>query len=506
MKFPRASGLLLHPTSLASEYGIGDLGPEARGFVDLLKKTGQTYWQILPLGPTGYGESPYQCFSAFAGNTLLLSPDDMIADGLLTKEDISDKPTFPAERVDFEAVQKYKAKLLSLAYARFKKENYIELANEFESFENENAWWLNDYAAFRSIKQSQGKRAWYDWPEPLKLREPGAMGAIGSQLGDMIDAEKFFQFLFFRQWKQLKEYANNKGVKVIGDLPIFVALDSADVWCNRQKFKLNADGTPKVVAGVPPDYFSSTGQLWGNPIYDWDKMGAEGFQWWVARMAFTLRMFDIVRLDHFRGFYSTWEVPSKDETAEHGKWVSVPGKELFSAMIHDLGELPVIAEDLGDITPEVLQLRDHFGFPGMKILQFAFGGDARNQDLPHNYVGNSVVYTGTHDNDTTIGWWLSRAGKKFSQEREFCLRYLNSRGNEMNWDMMRTGWASVSNTAIAPVQDILGLGTEARMNLPATTSGNWLWRMKPGAVTPKIAERLKELSETYDRIPDRPTE
>lgn len=506
MKFPRASGILLHPTSLPGDFGIGDLGPEAYSFVNFLVDAGQTYWQILPLGPTGYGDSPYQCFSAFAGNPLLISPEKLVEDEFLTAGQIADRPEFPSHKVDFGAVYEWKSKLLPLAYVGFQHTTSVDLRGKFETFLQENGWWLDDYALYRAIKTSQDQKPWYEWPTPLKLRESGALTVIKEKLFDEIMAEKFYQFLFFRQWGLLKEYANKHDVMIIGDIPIFVALDSADVWCNQQRFKLNADGSPRVVAGVPPDYFSETGQLWGNPIYDWDAMKADGFKWWVARVEFTLRTVDIVRVDHFRGFAASWEVPGGDETAENGRWVDVPGKELFSTLRQHLVRLPVIAEDLGVITPDVEELRDSYRFPGMKILQFAFGGDAKNHDLPHNYTQNCVAYTGTHDNDTTVGWWLSQAGagstrdaEDITRERDYCLKYLCTDGSEIHWDMIRAVWASVADTAIAPVQDLIGIGTEGRMNLPASDSGNWYWRYQAGALTAEITERLLELTETYGR-------
>jgi len=506
MNFPRASGILLHPTSLPGEYGIGDLGPEAYSFVNFLEEAGQTYWQILPLGPTGYGDSPYQCFSAFAGNKLLISPEMMVRDGWLTADQIAERPAFPPDKVDFGAVYKWKSKMLPEAYRRFKGDANSGLRADIDAFMHENAWWLDDYALYKAIKGAEGQKAWYDWPAPLKLREPGAMAAIAEQLVEETMAEKFYQFVFFRQWGLLKEYANKHGVRIIGDIPIFVALDSTDVWCNQAMFKLDADGSPKVIAGVPPDYFSATGQLWGNPIYDWAAMQADGFSWWTARLEYTLRTVDIVRIDHFRGFAAAWEVPGGDTAAENGSWVDVPGQELFEALIGRLGPLPVIAEDLGVITPDVVELRDLFGFPGMRILQFAFGGDAGNHDLPHNYTQNSAAYTGTHDNDTTAGWWQSQAGPgstreagDIAHERKYCMKYLDTAGSEIHWDFLRAVWASVADTAIAPAQDLLGLGSEARMNLPASESGNWTWRLRPDAITPEITLRLKELTDIYGR-------
>ncbi len=506
MRFNRAGGILLHPTSLPGEYGIGDFGSQAYAFVDQLAQAGQSHWQILPLGPTGYGDSPYQCFSAFAGNTLLISPDKLVSDGLLEKSDLADKPFFPAERVDFGGVHTWKGHLLPLAYQRFAATTSVDLRGRFETFVRVNAWWLEDYALYRAVKADQQQRPWYEWPDPLKLRMPATVQNESERLYDEIQAEKFYQFVFFTQWLELKDHANRAGITIIGDVPIFVALDSADVWCNQEKFKLNDDGSPRVVAGVPPDYFSKTGQLWGNPIYDWESMRRDGFEWWIARVGAALKMTDIIRVDHFRGFAAAWEVPGGDKTAENGRWVDVPGGELFAALKRSLGNLPVFAEDLGVITPDVEALRDGFGFPGMRILQFAFGGDAKNHDLPHNYINNCVAYTGTHDNDTTLGWWNSQAGsgstrdkKTISREHEFCKEYLATDGSEINWDLIRAVWASVADTAMAPMQDLLGLGGEARMNLPASTSGNWYWRFQEGDFSKEIVKRLKELTEIYGR-------
>ncbi len=506
MKFPRASGLLLHPTSLPGPYGIGDLGPEAFSFVDLLVESGQRYWQMLPLGPTGYGDSPYQSFSVFAGNTLLISPDLLIEEGLATAKDIKLSTGFPTGRVDYGAAYEWKASLFQKAFANFKESGTAELQKEFADFIDTNRWWLDDYALFRSIKASQDHRPWYEWPETLKLREAGAMAAIRDQLAEQFELERFRQFLFFRQCRQLKRYANEKGVMLIGDLPIFVALDSADVWCNRELFKLNADGRPRVIAGVPPDYFSATGQLWGNPIYDWDRLREQGFGWWVARAEFAFRLADIVRIDHFRGFAASWEVPGGDETAENGLWVNVPGRELFETLHRHFGRLPFIAEDLGHITEDVEQLRDHFGFPGMKILQYGFGGDAFNRDLPHNYVQNCVAFSGTHDNDTTVGWWRSLDKKDKNGPRAHCLKYLGTNGKDISWDLTRAVWASVADTAIVPVQDILSLDTGSRMNKPATQSGNWSWRLNDGELTKEIGERLRAMTELYGRTTPKPIE
>ncbi len=506
MTFPRAAGILLHPTSLPSPYGIGDLGRTAYEFVDFLVQAKQTYWQVLPLGPTGFGDSPYQCFSAFAGNTNLISPEILVDEDLLTADEIADRPEFPEGRVDFGSVIEWKNALLETAYRRFRLTTSVNLRGSFESFTQLVADWLDDYALFRAIKKTQEQKSWQQWDEPLKLRDEKALLAAHEELLDEIQAQKFYQFLFFKQWTRLKNYANGRGIRMIGDVPIFISLDSADVWCNPQEFKLNRDGSPKVVAGVPPDYFSKTGQLWGNPIYNWDAMRADGFKWWISRVKFTLKTVDVLRIDHFRGFAASWEVPGGDKTAENGRWVNVPGKELFTTLRKTLGKLPILAEDLGVITPDVEELRDGFGFPGMRILQFAFGGDTENLDLPHNYIKNCVVYTGTHDNDTTVGWFNSQAGAgstrgedEISREHDFCLKYLNSDGSEIHWDFIRTVLGSVANTAIVPMQDLLGLGTEARMNLPASESGNWFWQCREGDVSREIADRLGDLVETYGR-------
>jgi 4-alpha-glucanotransferase len=506
MKFPRASGVLLHPTSLPSRYGVGDLGAEAYKFVDFLFSAKQTYWQVLPLGPTGYGDSPYQSFSAFAGNTNLIAPELLVKDGFLSGEEINQKPDFPVGRVDFGLLYDWKNHILALAFERFRQTTSVDLRGKFETFCQQEAAWLDDYALFRAVKKSQGQKLWLEWDEKLKLRDERALAEAKENLRDEIQAQKFQQWLFFRQWTDLKRYANEKNIKIVGDVPIFISLDSSDVWCNPQEFKLNADGSPTVVAGVPPDYFSATGQLWGNPIYNWERMRADGFRWWIARVRATLKMVDIVRVDHFRGFAASWEVPGGDKTAVNGQWVNVPGKELFETLKRTFGDLPFWAEDLGVITPDVEELRDSFGFPGMRILQFAFGGDAKNHDLPHNYIPNSVAYTGTHDNDTTVGWFSSQAGtgstrddSQISREREFCLKYLNSDGAEIHWDFIRAVWASVANTAIAPMQDLLGLGNEARMNLPASDSGNWFWQCREGDFSGEIAERLRELTKIYGR-------
>ena len=505
MNFPRSSGILLHPTSLPGPFGIGDLGPEAYAFADFLRDSDQSLWQVLPLGPTGYGDSPYACYSAFAGNTLLISPEQLLAEGLL-----SELPTpspHANDRIDFSQAHALKESLLRKAYEHYKRTTDTGLRSAFETFAQQSTDWLEDYALFRALKDAHEGRPWNQWESALVRRTPAALARAREQLRDEIEAQMFYQFLFFRQWFALKNYCHENGIQVVGDLPIFVAHDSADVWTNPEEFKLDRNGTPLVVAGVPPDYFSTTGQLWGNPLYNWDRMLEEGFTWWIERMRATLTVVDIVRVDHFRGFAACWEIPGGDQTAERGQWVEAPGRQLFTAIRKALGDLPVIAEDLGVITPDVIALREEFGFPGMRILQFGFGGDTKNIDLPHNYVTNVVAYTGTHDNDTTVGWFQSVAGegstrtaKQIDRERKFCLNYLNSDGIEIQWDFIRAVWASVANSAIVPLQDVLGLGTEARMNLPNSTEGNWAWRYKSGQLTEKIGSRLKDLTGWYGRV------
>ena len=507
MSFPRASGVLLHPTSLPGRFGIGDLGDEAYRFADFLVASGQSLWQVLPLGPTGYGDSPYACYSAFAGNTLLISPEKLFEEGLLSITELDEIPSLPCERIDFEQVHKAKDIVLDQAFARYRRTMNTEFRSAFETFAEQNSSWLDDYALFCALKSAHRGNAWHEWDRPLVRREPAALARARVDLHERIEAHKFFQFLFFRQWFALKAYYNERGVSLIGDIPIFVAQDSADVWTNPDQFKLDSDGRPLVVAGVPPDYFSATGQFWGNPLYNWKQMLADGFRWWIERVRASLQTLDIARIDHFRGFAACWEIPGGDTTAERGRWVDAPGRELFTAIRDALGDLPIIAEDLGVITPDVEKLRDGFGFPGMRILQFGFSSDTRSIDLPHNYHRNVVVYTGTHDNDTTVGWFNSVAGEgstrtaeQISAERTFCLKYLNTRGTEIHWDFIRAVLSSVADTAIVPLQDLLGLGNEARMNLPNSTQGNWTWRFDEQALTEFHADRLREMTDTYGRI------
>jgi 4-alpha-glucanotransferase len=509
----RQSGLLLHPTSLAGKFGIGDLGDQAYAFVDFLEASGQSLWQVLPLGPTGYGDSPYQCFSAFAGNPLLVSPERLVEMGLLASADFAHHPPFAGDRVDYGAVIDYKSALLRKAYENHKTSLDRSLDHGFGLFCLESAGWLEDYALFRALKRASAGGAWNTWAEGVARRDPSALAAARAEHAYEIDAEKFAQFLFFEQWNALKAYANERGIRVLGDVPIFVAFDSSDVWAHRDLFELDETGAPTVVAGVPPDYFSETGQLWGNPLYRWDRMREDDFAWWVERTRATLRTVDLLRLDHFRGFAAYWEVPAGEPTAVNGRWVEAPGLELFAALRAALGTLPIIAEDLGVITPDVEALRDHFEFPGMRVLQFAFVDKpwSKSVHIPHNYVPNSVVYTGTHDNETTVGWFESlasaepgEAAEEAEQTREYCLSYLDADAKEIHWSCIRAVLASVSRMAVIPMQDLLGLGSEARMNRPSSASGNWDWRCPAGALTEELATRLRDMTELYGRLPSPP--
>ncbi|HWP44380.1 MAG TPA: 4-alpha-glucanotransferase [Blastocatellia bacterium] len=506
MIYPRWGGILLHPTSLPGRFGIGDLGDQAYAFIDFLVKSGLNLWQVLPLGPTGYGDSPYQCFSAFAGNPLLISPERLVEEGLLAEEDIRDVPSFPEDRVDFGSVIAYKSTLLRRAFRRFSEGGPAHVKSDFLDFYRSAGDWLEDYALFRALKDEHNGAPWNLWERELVSRDPEAIAAARERLREEIEAEKFYQYLFFKQWDRLRTYCHDRGVQIIGDMPIFVAYDSTEVWTRPDMFKLDGTGNPIVVAGVPPDYFSETGQLWGNPLYDWERMMETGFQWWIDRFRATFELVDIVRVDHFRGFAACWEVPAAERTAINGRWVEVPGHELFATLRLKMGELPIIAEDLGVITPDVEALRDEFGFPGMRILQFAFRADSGNLDLPHNYVNNTIVYTGTHDNDTTVGWFNSRAGagstrsaEQIQAERAWCLKYLKSDGKEINWDFIEAAFRSAARMALAPLQDVLGLGSEARMNLPASQEGNWKWRFRSQALTEELSSRLRGLAEFYNR-------
>lgn len=491
----RSSGVILHPSSFPGPDGIGDLGPEAYHWIDFLSEAGCSLWQVLPLGPTGYGDSPYQCFSAFAGNPYLVSPLMLLKDGLLNLADLNDRPNFPVDKVDYGPVIEWKLKLLDRAYKKFKKSRRQSLLDDFANFEKTQNHWLKDYALFMTIKGSLGGVSWDNWPIEYRNREPKTLRKFITDHEDAIKKQKFLQFAFFRQWKALKDYTNQKNIQVIGDIPIFVAFDSADAWSHPELFFINKMGKPTVVAGVPPDYFSPTGQLWGNPLYRWSAHTETGFKWWISRIKSTLQLFDIIRLDHFRGFAGYWEVKAGSKTAEKGRWVKGPGRSLFDAIKNSLGNLPIIAEDLGEITPDVTALRETFQLPGMKILQFAFSSDAEDPFLPHNYVIDCVAYTGTHDNDTSRGWYENASQK----EQDFCRRYLARSGEDIAWDLIRATWSSVANIVLTPMQDLLSLGTDARMNYPSKPSGNWQWRLPSDAINEGLLERLKEMNALYGR-------
>lgn len=495
MKLPRASGILLHPTSFPGPDGIGDLGPEAYQWIDFLHQSGTTLWQVLPLGPTSYGDSPYQCFSAFAGNTYLISPTLLLDLGLLTRADLTDRPEFPENRVEYGDAIHWKVTLLQRAYQHFQTKKIPTLHNRFAKFQSENEMWLNDYSLFMAIKDNQGSQSWLNWAKPLKLREQQAIQQFASEHQSAIQEHAFRQFLFFEQWNQLQAYANSNGVRIIGDVPIFVSMDSVDAWMNRTLFYTDSNGNPTSIAGVPPDYFSPKGQLWGNPLYNWKAHQESGFNWWIERMGASFAQFNWVRLDHFRGFSACWKVPAGSLTAEKGRWEKCPGTALFSALQNTLGDLPIIAEDLGVITPDVIEMREAFSFPGMGVLQFAFGGDPADRFLPHNYTRDMVVYTGTHDNNTSLGWFQSIS----QQEQDYCLRYLACEADQIPAAMIREIWKSVAAFAIAPMQDFLHLGAEARMNFPSTSENNWGWRMSADACSNELCSRIKELNALYFR-------
>jgi len=493
MKFKRASGILLHPTSFPGRFGIGDLGPAAYQFIDWLAEAGCKLWQVLPLGPTGFGDSPYQCFSAFAGNPYLISPDFLLRDNLLQQEDLKNLPDFPEEKVDFGRVIPWKLKLLEQAFLRFNNAPDA-VHREFEQFCSENKFWLKDYALFMALKEANGGGSWSEWPEQLRKRDKESITDAVQLHTDAMARIEFSQFLFFRQWSDLRAHVHHRGINVIGDIPIFVAYDSADVWANPSLFQLDDDVQPTVVAGVPPDYFSQTGQLWGNPLYRWDALRGNNFDWWIARFRAILQQVDIVRLDHFRGFVDCWAIQAGSDTAENGLWVSGPGDDFFKVIEEVLDDISIIAEDLGEITPDVIALRDQYNFPGMKILQFAFSSPD-DEFLPHHFSTNCVVYTGTHDNETSRGWYESAS----EHERDFARRYLSIDGNDFAWDLIRAAWASKAVYAIAPMQDILNLNNEARMNFPSTIGDNWRWRMVEGMLADEKRGRLGELNYLYSR-------
>ncbi len=494
----RASGLLLHVTSLPSPYGIGDVGPAALAWIDRLEDAGQSWWQSLPLGPTGYGNSPYQPLSSFAGNELLISPDWLIEDGLLQTSDCSHAP-FPQSEVDYPAVIPFKHRLLRTAWTRFRAGASSNLGPLYEQFCNDQAHWLDDYALFRALKTKFNGAYYLEWPKELVAREPAALNEIRRELADHIGLACFVQFLSYRQADRMKAHAQRKGLKLIGDLPFFVSPDSSDVWANPELFLLDERHRPQFVAGVPPDYFSATGQLWGNPVYNWDALRNAGYRWWIDRVRALLSHVDVVRLDHFRGFAAAWHVPAGAQTAESGSWRPGPGPGLFSAVQKDLGSLPFIAEDLGRITPDVYALRDQFQLPGMRVLQFAFDGHSDNPHLPENYVTNTVVYTGTHDNPTTRGWYDAMPEDQRRNLRKDLKRSAANSG-EVAPALMDLAWSSPAALAMAPLQDVLNLGSEARMNVPGRSDGNWRWRCTEDMLSGQAFERVHNLTKSSNRL------
>lgn len=506
MKFERSAGVLLHPTSLPSKYGIGDLGDEAYRFLDFLVAGKQTLWQILPLGPTGYGDSPYQCFSAFAGNPLLISPDELVKLGFLSVDQLKNIPEYNPHSIDFGNVINYKTDLLKTAFQKYidlGEKGSSDFTKAFSDFKHHNQFWLDDYALFMACKEQHNGQMWIHWEKELALRQPKAVKEWTKKLAHEINYQQFIQFLFFKQWNQLKKTANDRGVKIVGDLPIFVAYDSADVWANKELFTVDENGKLIWVAGVPPDYFSETGQLWGNPLYNWDKMAEDDFKWWRDRLSTIFEVVDLVRIDHFRGFEAYWRIPGNAKNAINGKWIKAPGKKLFSTIEKYLGQLPIIAEDLGVITDGVIELRDKFNFPGMKILQFAFGSKMEHKFLPHNFIKNCVVYTGSHDNETTKGYFESAKNARNQNDIfDFTQKYLNYFGEDLTGELIRIAYASVANTVVIPLQDILKFGNEARMNFPGKFGGNWTWRFTWDQVPYGIADHYKMLADMYERFPD----
>lgn len=490
----RKGGVLLPVSSIPSKYGIGTFSKQAYEFVDFLERAGQSFWQILPLGPTGYGDSPYQSFSTFAGNPYYIDLEELIKKGWLTKEEC-DACDFGSDDgyVDYEKIYLSRFRILKIAYER----SHIKEDKEFGKFKEDNAAWLEDYALYMAVKNSFHGVSWIEWEEDIRLRKPEAMKVYKEKFADEVEFYQFQQFVFSVQWLALKAYANKKKISIIGDIPIYVAFDSADTWANPELFQLDESCTPTGVAGCPPDSFSATGQLWGNPLYKWEYHKETGYEWWMQRISYCYRLYDVVRIDHFRGFDEYYFIPYGDTTAEFGHWEKGPGYDIFKVMKEKIGKKPVIAEDLGFLTPSVISLVKKTGYPGMKILQFAFDSREESDYLPHNYSNNSVVYTGTHDNDTTMGWYdsLNR------QDKAFAKRYLNIKAKkEIYWEFIRAALSSVADTAIIPVQDYLGLGSEARVNMPSTLGNNWKWRLRDGQLDDSLAERIWEITKLYGRI------
>ena len=505
----RESGILLHPTSLPGAYGIGEIGPHAAAFVDVLQAMGQGVWQVLPLGPTSYGDSPYQSLSTFAGNPLLISFDQLEADGLLSRSRLASFPRFDPGRVDYGAVIPARHSVLATVCRGFRRRASGAMKDRFEAFCEDHRDWLEDYALFVALKDQHGGRPWTEWDPDLAARQPRALRRATRTLHTAVRNARIRQFLFFDQWHRLAAHCRARGVRLMGDLPIFVAHDSADVWAHRELFFLNEAGFPTVVAGVPPDYFSAIGQRWGNPLYDWTVHEQTGYAWWIERMRRTFEMVDVVRIDHFRGFEAYWEIPAGEPTAVKGRWVKGPGAAFFEALRRRLGELPIVAEDLGVITRPVEALRDRFGFPGMQVLQFAFGPDGPlAESHPERFRPNCVCYTGTHDNDTTRGWFWgdhgqnsTRSREEIERERKTILTYLGTDGAEIHWDFIALALRSPANLVVAPLQDLLGLDSSGRMNVPGRPDGNWAWRFEEGALTSVTIERMRKLTEETARLP-----
>ena len=500
MEFERSAGVLLNPTSLPGKYGIGDLGSEAFRFIDFLKDAGQTLWQVFPLGPTGYGDSPYQCFSAFAGNPLLISPEKLKEDELLSEEDLVNPLGSSPQKIDYGQVIEYKKTLHRKAYNNFTNDSKKN-RDEFDEFCSDHKDWLDDFALFIAAKDYHNGEVWSKWEKDLVLRKEEAIIKWTERLSEDIQYQKFVQFNFFRQWKAVRKYANQNGIKIIGDMPIFIAYDSADLWANKELFTVDEEGNLTFVAGVPPDYFSATGQLWGNPLYKWKVMEKDEFLWWRKRFESLLELVDIIRIDHFRGFEAYWKIPGDAETAINGKWIKAPGGKLFQTLNKYLGDLPILAEDLGVITPQVEALRDEFNFPGMKVLQFAFGKGMQSKFLPHNYIQNCVVYTGTHDNDTTRAYFEKEKKNKGNIFKHL-QQYLNYYGDDVVSELIRLAYSSVAVFVIIPMQDILNLGGETRMNFPSTLGGNWAWRFTWEQVDKNLSAHYKELTVLYERPPE----
>jgi 4-alpha-glucanotransferase len=492
----RRGGVILHPTSLPGPFGIGDLGPGAVRWLSWLQQAGIHVWQILPIGPAGEGHSPYHSLSAFAGNPLLISPERLLECGFLDEEDLKEKPDFQRDEVDFAGVVLYKRPLLHKAARRFLDVASTPLKSAFHAFCESNQAWLEDFVLFIAILEQRGGEQWVDWPQGLADRDPEALQSAREDLSEQMQRQRVIQFLVHDQWQRLRREARAAGILIFGDLPIFVAHNSADVWAHRHLFRLDAQGQPVVVAGVPPDYFSETGQRWGNPLYDWEIMKVEGYAWWMARVDHLLGQVDVIRLDHFRGFQAAWEIPAEEETALAGRWAPGPGESFFRALQEVFDELPFVAEDLGKITDDVVALREAFQLPGMRVLQLAFDGGGVPSFLPHNFEPNTVVYTGTHDNDTAVGWYTSAS----EGTRRHCRRYLNSDGSDIAWDLIRAAWSSVAGWALAPMQDFLKLGRGARMNTPSRGQGNWTWRVRQGDLTRTLAGRIRDLNERYGRL------